>query len=95
MKLKNIFTFTLLLITNTVNAQPNNDDLLKLLKGRNDIIITVKHYTYEWDYVLCADIIRETEPSYLSCDFEIASSTNKELMEFKAEKIKQLIAKED
>jgi hypothetical protein len=86
MRIKTIFT--LLLTTNIVNASSYNDDVLKLLKGRSDIIISVKHYTYQWDYVLCADFIRETEPSDLSCDFELDSSSNKDLMEYKASQLK-------
>jgi hypothetical protein len=87
MKIKTIFT--LFLTINMANASSCNDDVLKLLKGRNDIIISVKHYTYNWDYVLCADFKRETDPSDLSCDFELDSSDNKDFMEFKAEKLKQ------
>ena len=68
--------------------EKHKGDVLKLLKGRSDIIISVKHYTYQWDYVLCADFIRETESSDLSCDFELDSSSNKDLMEYKASQLK-------
>jgi hypothetical protein len=88
--IKKIKTISMLLLTMSIaNANSCNDDVLKLLKGRNDIIISVKHYTYNWDYVLCADFKRETEPSDLSCDFELDSSDDKEFMEFKASQIKK------
>lgn len=69
--------------------QDSMADILKLLKDRNDIIISVKHYTHDWDYVLCVDFKRETYPSDLYCDFEIDSGGNKDLMELKAKRLKQ------
>lgn len=72
----------------SVLKEKHQGDILTLLKGRKDIIISVKHYTWDSDYILCVDVNKNTSTD-MSCDFEIDSSDNKDFMQFKADNLKK------